>query len=254
MAITVAYDAIHANVSHLPAGQQAAGYTTGSPDIRWTAADWAAHPHAVRIDQDAAASDLTADVLDVERGAATNSETAHWYQMASRSYTAGTRPGQRLPTIYTSASNVTPLVNALKAAGVTSGPRLWVANWNLSDAQAAADVAAASGPFPVIGVQFHNAQFYDVSVFSTAWLRAVSTPPIAVPPPAPQRVEADGRQSWRQLAHAHGTTVARSLWLTATNQPGGFGPRQAAYIAAGDWNATLPGPAGQSPGVVIWVG
>ena len=103
MSIVLAHDAIHANVAHLPAGQ-AAGYTTGSSDIRWTAQDWAHHPAAVRIDQDATASDLTADVLDVERGAATNGEAAHWYTMALRSFTAGTRPGQRHPAIYTSAS------------------------------------------------------------------------------------------------------------------------------------------------------
>ena len=248
MAIVPGHDCIHANISHLPPGQSA-GYTTGSPDIRWTAADWAAHPKAIRICQDTAASDTTADVLDVERGAATNSETARWYSSARTSYTAGTRPGQRLPAVYTSAANVTALVNALKAAGVSSGPRLWIANWNLSDTQAAAAVVAASGPYPIIGVQYASGQFYDSDVFSSTWLGGVSTLPIAKPPAAPMKVEANGRQSWRELAHAHGYTVARAVWLTAPNQPSGFGqPRQAAYIAAGDWNATLPA------GVAFWVG
>jgi hypothetical protein len=255
MAITVAHDSIHANVSHLPAGQSA-GYTTGSPDIRWTPADWAAHPGAVRIDQDAASSDLTADVLDVENGAATNGEAAHWYRMAQGSWDAGTRPGQRLPAIYTSASNVTPLVDALKAGGVDNGPRLWVARWDFSQANAIAEIVAASGPYPIIGAQFAPGTFYDTNMFSSTWLREVSMVPVHVPPAAPRQVEANGQQSWRELANAHGCTVVHSLTLTVLhNQPNGFSqPRQAAYVAAGDWNAPLPGPSGNTPGVRIWVG
>ena len=254
MAIVVVRDAIHVNVPHLPPGH-AGGYTTGTSDIRWTAADWDAHPGAVRIDQDAGASDWTADVLDVERGAATNTEAAHWYKMAQRSWDAGTRPGQRLPAIYTSASNVTPLVNALAAAGVDAGPRLWVANWNLSNVEATGEVIAAAGPFPIVGVQYASSVYYDTSVFSTSWLAHVSTLPIPAPPAVPMRVEADGHSSWRQLAHAHGCTVARSVWLTATSQPHGFAqPRQTAYVAHGDWDAILPGPSGGTPGVTIWVG
>jgi hypothetical protein len=209
MPITVAHDATHANIAHLPAGQ-VCGYTTGTADIRWTAHDWTAHPHAVRIDQDAAASDLTADVLDVERGAAANSEAAHWYTMALRSYTAGTRPGQRHPAIYTSASNVTPLVNALIAGGVKSGPGLWVANWNLSDPQAAAAVAAASGPYPVIGVQFSSGPFYDTSVFSTTWLSTGSV----MAGTGPYLHHADGTHSLAEIAAARNTTAERLIGTT----------------------------------------
>ena len=254
MSIVLAHDAIHANVSHLPPGQ-AAGYTTGTPDIRWTAADWAAHPKAVRICQDAAAADTTADVLDVEFGAATNGEAGPWYKQALHSWQNATRPGQRHPAIYTSAGNVTLLVNALIGHGVSSGPGLWVANWNLSNAQAVADVIAASGPYPIVGIQYASGPFYDTSVFSGSWLAAVSSPVQQPAPGQPQRVEAPGGKSWRQLAHEHGTTVARSVWLTAVHEPDGFGqPRQAAYVANGDWNAPLPGPSGNIRGVYIWVG
>src|SRR5215472_13198670 len=138
MAITIVHDAIHANVPHLPPGQ-AAGYTTGTPDIVWTAHDWATHPGAVRICQDTRASDTTADVLDIENGAATNGEAARWWKAARQSYTAGTRPGQRMPAVYTSAGNVSALANALTSNGVTSGPRLWVAKW---DGASADDIAA----------------------------------------------------------------------------------------------------------------
>jgi hypothetical protein len=150
---------------------------------------------------------------------------------------------------------VTPLVNALIAGGVSSGPCLWVAKWDFSSADDITAINNASGPFPVIGGQFSDGQFYDSNVFSSSWLAAVSLPPLPDPPASPVQVEANGRQSWRELAHAHGTTVVHSLELTVEHQGGHFShPRQAAYVAVGDWNATLPGPSGSIPGVKIWVG
>lgn len=182
MTEVVGIDATHANIGQLPPGLQYAGYSTGSPDIRWTAEDWAAHPGALRIDQDAGASDGTADYLDVERGAATNAEAAGWYRRAQLSYRAATRPGQRWPGIYTSQSNVTPLVNALIADRVTSGPKLIIAKWDLG---ATIDdilrITEASGPFPIVGMQIMNAGAYDVDLFSAAWLGAVSRLPAPVP-------------------------------------------------------------------------
>jgi hypothetical protein len=186
MSTTVVLDCTGSNLGKfkLPAGALYAGYDTGSSGIAWSRAQYAAHPGTVHIDQDAGASDFTADILDVERGAATPGECAAWYRWAVAKFNAGLRPGQRHPSIYMSASTVTAVVNALVAGGVTSGPGLWVANWNLSDPQAIAEVAAA-GPFPVIGVQWRDAGLYDVSVFSTAWLAAVSGAAPKPPPPPP---------------------------------------------------------------------
>ena len=178
-ATALVYDAIRVNAASLPPGH-AAGYATGTGIVPWGAAEWAAHPGAVRIDQDAAASDHTADVLDVESGAATIADCAPWAKAALASYRAGTRPGQRSPAVYMSESAVTPVVNALIAGGVT-GVGLWVANWNLDQAGAESAVTAGRGPFPVIGVQFRDAGSYDVSVFSTAWLDAISGKPGTVP-------------------------------------------------------------------------
>jgi hypothetical protein len=49
--------------------------------------------------------------------------------------------------------------------------------------------------------------------------------------------------------------VQRSVWLTAQHSHDGFPqPRIAAYVAAGNWNAPLPGPEGSTPGARIWVG
>ena len=174
MSIVVGYDATHANISHLPQGHQAAGYSTGSPDIKWTDADWHAHPGALRIDQDAGAVDATADYLDVERGAATIAEAPGWVRRAQKSYRDAVRPGQRSPAVYLSASQVTPLVNALIAAGIKSGVGLIPANWDLTKGEAVAEVVEAAGPFPIVGVQFASGPFYDSDVYSGTWLAAVS--------------------------------------------------------------------------------
>lgn len=180
MSIQIAYDCIHANIGRAPKGLLA-GYTTGTdgsrgtPAIRWTADDWKAHPDAVRIDQDPAASDDTADVLDVEAGAATLADVPGWSRRALAAYRSGKRPGQRTPLIYCSQSVVTPVANVLTGAGLADGSiGLFIANWNLTQAQAAAEVLAASGPFPVHGIQFRNAGDFDIDVFSTAWLNARS--------------------------------------------------------------------------------
>src|SRR5215468_448871 len=116
IAVTPMYDATHANIGKLPRGQ-AAGYTTGSADIRWTAADWAAHPGAVRIDQDWQAADPSADVLDVETGAATPAEVPGWFAQAKGDFAKAVRPGQRWPAIYVNQSNITAVANALTKGG-----------------------------------------------------------------------------------------------------------------------------------------
>lgn len=175
------YDAIHANIGSLPHGH-AAGYSTGTGGITWTPGDWTAHPGAVRIDQDPAAADPTADILDVENGAATPADGPAWYRRAEADYLRAARPGQRRPGIYASMDSVTDVVNALIAGGVTSGCGLFIADWSLSFAEAVALVANPSGPFPVVGVQYKDAGPYDCDVFSVPWLENVSgkTPP---PPP-----------------------------------------------------------------------
>jgi hypothetical protein len=203
------HDAIRTNIGHLPPGP-AAGYTTGTGVVPWHAADWTAHPGAVRIDQDPAASDPSADVLDVEAGAATPAVTARWAKQALTSYRTATRPGQRSPAIYASSSSLTAVTNALNAGGVTSGIGLWVANWSMSQAEAEAAVRNASGPFPVIGVQFQNNGLYDTSVFSAAWLKEVSVAgaPVKTPAKTPATPVPPGQWSdpaeweWAQVAVA----------------------------------------------------
>jgi peptidoglycan hydrolase-like protein with peptidoglycan-binding domain len=175
------YDATHANIAALPAGAQVAGYTTGTGGVAWTAADFAAHPGAVRIDQDPAASDPAADVLDIEPGAATPAGAPGWVRRARASLAGGARPGQRPPVVYMSQSQVTTVVNALTAGGISSGVGLWIAHFGLTRAQATEMVLTAGGPFPVIGVQFRNTPAFDVSVFSSDWLASGGQQPPVVP-------------------------------------------------------------------------
>lgn len=173
--LIIVHDAIGAEVGNLPPGP-AAGYTTGSGPVPWSAAEFAAHPGAVRIDQDPAAKDPTADVLDVENGAATLADCPVWAKRATIDVMLKTRHGQRTPAIYCSESNVTNVVDSLVNGGVHGGVGLWVASWGIGLGAAEAMVQKASGPWPIIGVQFENGPDYDTSVFSAEWLGTVVTP------------------------------------------------------------------------------
>ena len=170
VAMTKGADAVSVNVHTIPVNiPQLAGYTTGSGWVPWTGAQWSAHPNALRICQDPGATDLTADILDVESGAATLADCAPWAIHALANFHAGTRPGQRSPAIYMSGSNVTPVVNALIAGGVHAGVGLFVAAWNGRE-YAVEQLNKSGGPFPVVGVQYEDAGSYDLDLFLASWL------------------------------------------------------------------------------------
>jgi hypothetical protein len=243
-------DATHDNIGHLPHGL-AAGYTTGSGGVPWTAADWHAHPGAVRICQDPSASDTTADILDVEAGAATAGVAARWAEAAAAHVAAATRPGQRHPAVYMSLSSVTSVVNALVAGGISEGVSLWVANWNLTEAEATALVAHAGGPWPIVGVQYRNAGAYDVSVFSKPWLSAVSGDPVKPPAGFHGEYTTAGMYSLGGVAGKLGVLPSTLLRMTAIHF-GVFDPGLAAWlnaVHAGAMPASDPLPAG----IRFWV-
>jgi hypothetical protein len=175
-------DATTANVDSLPKGLGVvAGYATG-PDVAWTRAQFAEYPDAIIIDQDPAATDPMADVLDYEAGAATLDHLAPWARAALADWRAGVRPGQRSPAIYASQSKLTDVANALAAGGV-SGIGLWIANWSEGRAAAVQQIEAAGGPFPVIGVQWADAGTHDLDVFSGPWVNARSSRAVVAAPP-----------------------------------------------------------------------
>jgi hypothetical protein len=175
MGVIPAFDATSADYGALPPGQRCA-YVTGTPDILWSTAELVANPGVVLIAQAvglAVDESPFPDILDVEGGAATYADCGPWAIAMQAAFATNKRPGQRRPAIYCSASNVSNVVNALVAAGVTSGVGLWIANWNLTDAQAVVEVLTASGPFPIIAIQFSDlggGGSYDLDVFSTSWL------------------------------------------------------------------------------------
>lgn len=226
----VGYDATADNIDTMPASGEHAGYTTGGAGIEWTTADWAKYPDALRICQDAGATDDTADYLDMESGAATPADCPGWAKRAKASYAAATRPGQRHPSIYMSASNVTLVVNALKGGGVTSGVGLIVANWDLTEAEAIADVDAASGPFPINGLQIEDAGDFDINVFSKVWVDAVSTKVVSV-----KRYVADGKTSLVDAAHALKTTVEHVAQESATHMSNANLRALIEYLGGGNW-------------------
>lgn len=199
--IDIVYDVTHTNIGSLPGHASYAGYVTGSGGVAWTDADFAKFPDAIRIDQTPVGGkwDNLADVDDYERGAVQLNELAPRAKERMAAFKGNARPGQRSPVVYASASNIPDVANALVHGGVTSGVGLWVANWNLSESAAIADVLAGSGPFPIVLVQFHNAGKFDISVASIAWLTNRSgqaKPPVSAHTPPGQWLHAEA-WTWR---------------------------------------------------------
>lgn len=185
MNLTTVIDCTGANLAAVdpPAGVLMAGYVTGSAGVPWSDAQWAAHPGAIRIDQSPidTPADETADMIDVETEAATIADVPIWVHGAWTSYRAGRRPGQRTPTVYVEQSELTPVANALNAAGITSGVNLFLTE--PMPEHAAMDILNnTGGPFPFVGVQYQFQSLFDVSLVSTAWLDNVSKPPPAAKP------------------------------------------------------------------------
>lgn len=183
-------DATHGAVPNIPlTTTKIAGYVTGSGGIAWIASDWQRFPHAglVRIDQDAAASVPSADVLDVENGAATPSETPGWVRAHG--------PGA---TIYGTDGT---LAACATAAGLHAD--CWLADWNLNQAAATALIGTTRHGMVIRAVQWASptsnprtlvpgstlnlaAANVDLSVADITWHPA----PVVTPPAAPHLVSA----------------------------------------------------------------
>jgi peptidoglycan hydrolase-like protein with peptidoglycan-binding domain len=156
---------------------------TGSGGVNWTSAQFNKDPGAVRICQDSGATVATADVLDVESGAATPQDCPGWVVRARATYAAGTRPGQRQPMIYCAMGTLDEILKELKGAGITGVP-FWLARPGLVKVSAVSEVVSASGDFPCLGVQFAwpglglpaNGS-YDANVWAASWLQAQSGTP-----------------------------------------------------------------------------
>jgi hypothetical protein len=178
MSYVTMLDATGLDAANIPgSAAKVAGYVTGSGVVPWDSADWALFPKAghVRIDQTAeltawAAGD--ADVADMEAGAATQAtviaqglerQAKGWYSFA-----------------YVSQANLAALRSAASAAGLTT-LQVWLADWDLSEAEAAAllggDVVAvqwaspSSNPATIVpgGTATLAEANVDISVTVPAW-------------------------------------------------------------------------------------
>ena len=146
---TTMIDAIHASVPNVPATTaKVAGYVSGTPDIQWTATDWARFPHSgkVRIEQGYGPwpppDPHGYDVLDVEdRAVAASQVPAEVHSRISHGIT--------WTTVYGSDDALKDVQSALIASEAQWGRSwywghvdCWLADWNLSAAQAAAMIGA----------------------------------------------------------------------------------------------------------------
>lgn len=202
-ATVTGYDCMGSNVGQLPLhAAVVGGYSTGTGPVPWSEAQWAAYPDALRYDQDPSATDPSADVLDVERGAATFGDIGTWERRAWADFEGAVRPGQRQPAVYCSYANRS--VATAQMADPATG--LVLAWWGIPATTAAALVGSTVDGHPVVGVQYASLPAYDVDVYSQAWLdcRSGQTPPT---PPDPPPVDLGGIEMDSFLAVAAGPTA-----------------------------------------------
>jgi len=179
VAVVDGWDATHENLSHVPHIGQAAGYLTGSSKVRWTPADIARFPDAVMYDQSPVVTDFdtTADLLDVETGAAGDEDIVPFITEARDHFRKGTRPGQRWPGVYCSRNRVTEVCNVMVRGGLANGRTtvpLAIAHYTHDRDGAVREVANSSGPFPVVVRQYSDlggGGTFDLDVYSVPWLR-----------------------------------------------------------------------------------
>lgn len=122
-------DTIHADVDNIPADfPKVCGYTTGTPDIQWTAQDWARFRHSakIRLNQQDGSDPFNCDGFDIEPGA---------WQIPNAVSGASRRRALRT-VFYLPASMLPEAEAAVRAAGLTEWVYYGIANWNLSHEEA----------------------------------------------------------------------------------------------------------------------
>jgi hypothetical protein len=169
LATVVGYDVTAENYETRPLAGQIALYVTGTTDIIATSAMLAANPDAITINQSGGTT--IADMYDVESGAVTPAELPGLIRQARTARLTGNR--RRNPGAYVNQSNLTPVVNELVSAKMTNVP-LWVADYNLSLAEAISALQSSSGPYPIVGYQYADVGTHDEDVWLASWVSQVS--------------------------------------------------------------------------------
>lgn len=171
-------DVTHGSLGRVPRKTRIkrAGYTTGSPDIRWTSQDWTDNPDAVvHIDQSDSTIPNTGNVKDCERGAATIPVAALWAE--------NRRKLGLHSTVYLSSSNLAEMEREIaKYPGLSDFVTYWLANWNLSRVEAINELGgrivaiqyASPGSNPLTAIPGTNVKLseanVDLSVTLDSWM------------------------------------------------------------------------------------
>lgn len=188
------YDTIGKDAGRIPASAlKVAGYVTGSPDIKWSAASWQRFPHAgkVRIDQSPAGvlyESGAADVFDIEQLAgspATFAELAHYRH-------AHGNPHNCPYASHTNLEAAAAALDKIATGGWWHGMDAWLTDPNLDLAHASALVGQVMHGFTIRAVQWawpstnpHTqvpggtlaSLNLDLSVADAAWFPAPAAPP-----------------------------------------------------------------------------
>jgi hypothetical protein len=246
------YDGINALAAGIakefPNAAMVAGYINGS--YAWSQQDWDLFPHATQVEVTITASTNAGDVLDVEAGDATPSQTAGWIAMRKAA-------GYYRPTIYCSRS-VIPAVRAGTGSYILGQDYdIWVADYTGT----AHEVTAPGSPSVTCSAtQYESTANYDVStVYDDGWPHRKAPASTKLPAPSGISVTLNGKTAdfgWGavtdaktylfQVFHWNGTAIYGDAVANTTETgnhvahlelPGGgqYAVRVRADDPAGDW-------------------
>lgn len=152
--------------------QLAAGYANGSVS-QWPANGWDRFPNAAKVVIDVLGVDAGADVLDVETGDATVSGAVNWVRQKRV-----LQPTMYPPIIYCNRSTLTPLFNAMNAAGfqIARDFRTWIAT--LDGTKSVADMRGVTA-VQYAGESLTGGHYDESIVYDDNWkVVQPPTPPV----------------------------------------------------------------------------
>ena len=225
------YDGINSDAPTIardfPNAAMVAGYVNGL--YAWSTADWNLFPHAKHVRITITASADTGDVLDVEAGDASPSQTAGWIRMRKAA-------GYYRPTIYCSRSTIPAVRQGTGAYVLDRDYDIWVADWTGSPHQVTAPGPGVSAPCSA--TQYRNTASYDVSaVYDSGWPHR--TAPATAIPAEPSGVHVTGVTSTSVSLAWNSEAAATSYRIRVTYQ-GNEVRQQTAYAASATVSGLTP--------------
>ena len=148
-----------------------AGYVDGL--YRWTAADWARFPAAVKVRIACFASTNDGHVLDIEAGCSAPYQAPNWVRMRLAA-------GLPRPVLYCNRSNVGSVLGVIDAAGLHTAVAIWLADWTGVPHLASGTIATQYAS-PSTGSGGH----FDLSLVADSWPGVDPPPPTPAPSPGP---------------------------------------------------------------------